>query len=205
MIRHLKDSYDKNSQIALAYFYFRFDDSEKPDAMALVRSLIKQLYCCRPNTPEAVEALHKYRENGQHPEPDELRHALIATICGFSSVYLVIDALDEYPYEVSERKKLLDNIFKIQMSGLENLHILCTSRREVDIEKTFKTLFSASAPANIDIDLMTYRYKVNHDIGLHVDKTLASETYDEWPKEVKKEVRETLVKKADGMYVSPAT
>jgi hypothetical protein len=171
--------------------------------MALARSLIKQLYCCQPNTPEAVEALRKYRENGQNPEPDNLRDALIATIRGFSSVYIVLDALDEYSLEVSERKKLLDFIRQLQSSGLTNLHVLCTSRREVDIEKAFKNLFSASMPANVDIDLLTYRYKVDHDIGLHIDKTLASETYDEWPEVLKKEVREALVEKADGMYVSP--
>jgi hypothetical protein len=171
--------------------------------MAMIRSLIKQLYCCRPNTPEAVEVLHKYRENGQHPELEVLRDALIATIRGFSSVYLVIDALDEYPYNISEREQLLANIVKIQTSKSKNLHILCTSRREVDIEKNFKTLFSNTAPANIDIDLITYRHKVDHDIGLHIDKTLASRSYDEWPEDIKKEVREALIEKADGMYVLP--
>jgi hypothetical protein len=167
--------------------------------MAIIRSLIKQLYCCRPNTPEAVELLHKYRETGQHPELQDLRDALIATVRGFSSVYLVIDALDEYAYQISERRNLLDNILQIQMSGLKNLHILCTSRREVDIEKGFKTLFLASAPASIDVNLLTYRNKVDYDIGLYIDKTLASETYDEWSEEIKKEVREALIEKADGM------
>jgi hypothetical protein len=199
VIKHLKDSYGANPQIALAYFYFRFDDPEKPNTMALVRSLIKQLYCCRPNTPEAVESLHKYRENGQNPEPDDLRDALIATMRGFSSAYIVLDALDEYSLEISERKKLLDFIRQIQNSELENLHILCTSRRETDIEKAFNGLFSASAPAKVDVNLLTYRYKVDHDIGLHIDKTLESEIYDEWSEKIKKEVREALVAKADGM------
>jgi hypothetical protein len=203
IIKHLKESYGENPQVALAYFYFRFDDPEKPNTMALIRSLIKQLYCYRPNTPEAVEALHKYRENGQNPEQDDLRNALMATIRGFSGVYLVLDALDEYSLEVSDRKKLLDFIRQIQGSQLKNLHILCTSRREQDIEKAFKTFFPDSAPANVDISLITYRRKVDYDIGLNIDKTLASETYNEWSEELKKEVRQALVERADGMYVSP--
>jgi hypothetical protein len=167
--------------------------------MALVRSLIKQLYCRRPNTPEAVEALHKYRENGQNPEPDDLWNALVATIRGFSGVYLVLDALDEYSLDVSERKRLLDFIRQIQGSELKNLHTLCTSRREADIEKAFRTLFSVSATANVDVNLINYRYKVDHDISLHIDKTLGSGTYDEWSEELKKEVRQALVERADGM------
>ncbi|CZR67570.1 uncharacterized protein PAC_17469 [Phialocephala subalpina] len=200
VIKHLKSSYGGNPQVALAYYYFRFDDQEKPNIMTLSRSLIKQLYCCRPNTPEAVEALYKYCENGQSPDADDLRTALVATIRGFSAVYLVLDALDEYSLEVSERKKVLDFIRQIHRVNLKNLHILCTSRREADIEKAFKPLFPASATGNTDVDLMAYRGKVDHDIGLHIDKTLASETYDDWSEELKMEVRQALVERADGMF-----
>jgi hypothetical protein len=142
-----------------------------------MRSLIKQLYYCRPSTPEAVEVLNKYRKNGQNPDPDDLRNALIATIRGFSGVYLTLDALDEYPVEASRRKRLLDFIRQIQNSGLQYLHILCTSRREVDIEKDLKPISSTSVTGNIDVNLESHRWTVNHDIGLHIDKTLASETY----------------------------
>ena len=163
--------------------------------------MIKQLCCCRPNTPEAVEDLHKYLENGQNPEPDDLRNALIASIRGFLSVFLVLDALDEYSLEASGRRSLLDFICQIQRPELKNLHILCTSRREVDIEKAFRPLFSTTFPGNVNLNLESYRSKINHDIGLHINKTLSSDTYDEWSKELKMEVKNALVEKADGMYV----
>ncbi|KAN0115502.1 hypothetical protein V8E51_005046 [Hyaloscypha variabilis] len=200
VIKHLKRSYDDDPQVALAYFYFRFDDQEKPSTATLARSLIKQLYCHRPNTPEAVEVLHKYRENGQNPDLDDLRNALLATIRGFSGVYIVLDALDEFAIEANNRKKLLDFIRQIHTSDLEKLHILCTSRREVDIEKTFKTLFATPSAGNIEVDLLSYRGKLDYDIGLHIDDTLASETFDDWPEELKREGRQALVEKADGMF-----
>jgi hypothetical protein len=194
-------AYGQDPQVALAYFYFRFDDKETPNTLALMRSLIKQLYCFRPNTPEAVEALHEYRKNGQNPDLDGLRNALTATIRGFSGVYLILDALDEYSLEASGRKRLLDFIRQIQNSGLQNLHILCTSRREVDIEKALKPICSTTITGNIDVNLESHRWTVNRDIGLHIDNTLASETYSEWSEELKKEVRQALVERADGMYV----
>jgi hypothetical protein len=135
-----------------------------------MRSLIKQLYCCRPNTPEAVEALHEYRKNGQNPDPEDLRNALTATIRGFSGVYLVLDALDEYSLEASGRKRLLDFIRQIQNSGLQNLHIVCTSRREVDIEKALMPICSTSVTGNIDVNLESHRRTVNHDIELHIER-----------------------------------
>jgi hypothetical protein len=168
----------------------------------VARSLVKQLYCYRPNTPEAVEALHKYREHGRSPGLDDLSSAIMATIRGFSGVYLVLDALDEYSLEVSEREKLIDLICQIHSPNLENLHILCTSRREVDIEKAFDPLFTAPSAGNIDVNLSNYRGKLDYDIGIHIDNTLASKTFYDWSDELKKEAREALVERAAGMYVS---
>ncbi|KAH8748316.1 hypothetical protein F5882DRAFT_311466, partial [Hyaloscypha sp. PMI_1271] len=129
-----------------------------------------------------------------------LRNALTATIRGFSGVYLVLDALDEYSLEASGRKRLLDFIRQIQNSRLQNLHIVCTSRREVNIEKALMPICSTSVTGNIDVNLESHRRTVNHDIGLHIDKTLASDTYIEWSQELKKEVRQALVERADGMF-----
>lgn len=101
----------------------------------------------------------------------------------------------------TKRERLLDFILQIQRSELKNLHILCTSRREVDIEKAFKSLFAVSATANVDVNLVTYRSKVDHDIGIHIKKTLASTPYDEWSPDLKDVVRQALIERADGMYV----
>jgi hypothetical protein len=60
---------------------------------------------------------------------------------------------------------------------------------------------STSGTGNIDFNLESHRRTVNHDIGLHIDTTLASDTYIEWSQELKKEVRQALVERADGMYV----
>ena len=84
---------------------------------------------------------------------------------------------------------------------MEKLHILCTSRREVDIEKAFNPLFATLSAGNIDVDLLSYRGKLDYDIGLHIDNTFASDTFDHWSEELKREGRQALVEKADGMYV----
>ncbi|KAG0646183.1 ankyrin repeat [Hyphodiscus hymeniophilus] len=187
---------DKNPQIALAFFYFRFDDQNKPDLNAMLRSLIKQLYCCRPNTLDLVETLHQYRQREQHPELSILLDALYATIRGFSSVYVVIDALDEYP---EDRMTLLEAIRCIQMSELSNLHMLCTSRRELDIEIASNSFFKTAAKFDMDLTAHARRHVVDHDIGLYIDRMLNTYQYSGWPENMKLEARDVLVKKADGM------
>jgi hypothetical protein len=163
----------------------------------MLGSLVKQLCCRRPNTPQPVNDLSQYKERGQYPDMRTLEATLAATINGFSEVYIVIDALDECPYESGERKRLLDCLRRIHMATSENLHLLCTSRREPDIEAMLKPLLSP--PSKTAVDLLIYKYAVDHDIGLYIDKTLATADYDSWPDTVKAEARSTLIKNADGM------
>jgi ankyrin repeat domain-containing protein 50 len=163
----------------------------------MLGSLIKQLCCRRPNTPRSLKDLGRYKEQGQRPDMKTLMDTLAATIHGFSDVFLVIDALDECPFDSGERKKLLDCLRRIHVAKPDNLHLLCTSRREPDIEAVFNPLLSP--PSKIALDLSIYRAAVNRDIGLYIDKTLATSDYDSWLESVKVEARATLIENADGM------
>jgi hypothetical protein len=161
----------------------------------MLGSLIKQLCCCRPNTPQPVKDLRQHKERDHYPDMETLEATLADTIYGFSNVYLVIDALDECPESV-EREKLLNCLLRIHMAASENLHLLCTSRKEPDIEAMLGPVLSS--PSNAAVDLSVYKNAVDHDIGLYIDKTLASSRYDSW-KDFKAEVRATLIENADGM------
>jgi len=160
----------------------------------MLGSLIKQLCCRRPDTPQAVQDLASCKEMGHHPDTETLENTLTATIHGFEQVYMVIDALDECPFANGTRKRLLDILRRIHNTDSPNLHILCTSRKENDIETLFNSLLHL--PHNTAIDLSKYMGPMNQDIRLYMDKTLASYT---WPESVKDEAREALIRKADGM------
>jgi hypothetical protein len=191
------DSYDFKPLKALGYFYFSFSDAEKQNTTVMLGSLIKQLCCRRPNTPQSVQDLGQYKEKGQRPDMETLEDTLVATIHGFSDVYVVIDALDECPYENGERQKLLASICRIYKKTSQNLHLLCTSRKEVDIAKAMTPLLAISS--NTTIDLLIYKEAIDHDIGLYIDKTFDSSDFVDWPKAVKQEARATLTENADGM------
>ncbi|CZT41164.1 uncharacterized protein RSE6_00877 [Rhynchosporium secalis] len=47
---------------------------------------------------------------------------------------------------------------------------------------------------------MTYKPAVDHDIGLLIDSTLASNSYKSWPEVLKAEARIDLIEKSDGMF-----
>jgi hypothetical protein len=143
----------------------------------VARFLVKQLYCYRLNTPEAVKALHKYREHRRSLGLNDLSSAIMATIRGFSGVYLILNTLDEYLLKVSEKEKLLNLICQIYLLNLENLHILCTSRKEVDIKKAFDPLFTTPSAGNINVNLSNYREKLDYNISIYINNTLALKTF----------------------------
>ena len=110
---------------------------------------------------------------------------------------MVLDALDECPFENGEREKLLESVCRVHNQASQNLRLLCTSRRETDIAAVLKSMLSTHL--KMDIDLSAHKKAIDHDIGLHIDNTFGVEPFKSWPDEIKSEARATLIEKADGM------
>jgi hypothetical protein len=201
VIKHLRDGVAASPDTALAYFFFSFSDLEKQNVVGMLSSLVKQLYASCPDTPPAIKSLGEYKKKGEHPDTKTLERVLIATARGFSSVFLIIDALDECPTLNKERKMLLDSLSRIVAAMPNNVHLFCTSRAEPDIAAAMDNLLSPPSRAAIDLTGGQRRKNLNHDIGLYIDSTFASADYDSWPAEVKAKARASLIEKADGMYV----
>ncbi|KAH6849839.1 ankyrin repeat-containing domain protein [Chaetomium sp. MPI-CAGE-AT-0009] len=202
VIEYLRDQYESDPETALAYFYFSFTDTKKQNVPAMLASLVKQLCSRRPDTPQPIKDLARYKERGERPNTPMLEAALTATMRGFSTVHIVIDGLDECPDLNRERKKLLDSLRRIVTTAPDSVHVFCTSRREPDIDAAMSHLLCP--PERQAIDLTTYRDQLDQDIGYYIDSTLESDEYSSWPESVKAEVRDKLIEKADGMiqYVS---
>lgn len=164
----------------------------------MLASMLKQMSARRPDTPEPVQSLKKYMTRGERPETEVLEAAVLATTHGFSTTFIVIDAVDECPNTDGERGKLLTSLCRIIASMPDNLHILCTSRAEPDIVTMMSNVLSPPSRDKVDLTL----YLLNHDIGLYIDKTLAKDAYDSWPDELKEEAKALLVQNADGMRVT---
>jgi hypothetical protein len=198
IIKHLKDRNDSSPETATAFFYFSFTDAKTQNVTEMLCSLIKQICCRRPNTPPSVESLTQYQEMGHRPDRKTLEDTLVDTLHGFSKVYIVLDALDECPSGNVERDNLLESLSRIHDKGLQNLHLLCTSRNEADIEAVLQPM--ASSHSNINIDLSAHKSAVDHDIGLHIDNTFSTkEPFKSWPDFIQVEAKAALIKKADGM------
>jgi hypothetical protein len=163
-------------------------------------ALIKQICAKRPITPHSVQSLDEFKVKGHRPSRKAIEDALIATVQGFDGVYVVLDALDECPLSNDKREELLKSLTRIHDQDSQNVHLLCTSRRETDIERVLKVILCSKSA--FDIDLTVRKKAVDHDIGLHINETFRTdETFKSWKDEWKDEAKSALIEKADGMYV----
>ncbi|KAH0541723.1 hypothetical protein FGG08_003815 [Glutinoglossum americanum] len=185
---------DHDSSLAVAYFYFDFNDIEKQQHEKMIRSLITQLSMQCASTPKVLESLFSSKMNGnQQPMASELLMALRQMIQNCSETFIIVDALDE----CKERQDLLTDIEEIAEWKTGKLHILATSRRERDIEEGIEHLVNDGDKICIQSTL------VSEDISTYVRERLQTDRrLKRWQNkpEAKQEIEETLTKKAEGVF-----
>lgn len=129
----------------------------------MLRSLIRQLSAGVDGFSDAVRKLSQiHRRRGSHPSRDELLITIHSVITSLKKdVFLVLDALDEFPEDGRYLKHslLLSVIKDVVEAGHSNLHLLVTSRPEMDIRGRLRSLsnppqeLSVEDPLLVDLEL----------------------------------------------------
>ena len=180
-----------DSSVALAYFYFNFNDSKKLVYRNMLHSLVFQLLgrCSGP-----LRDLYKRTDNGsEQPTLDELLEVLKKSIGFFSHAFIVIDGLDECIGP--ERTNVLKFLAEIQSWNLQPLHILVASRLEQEIKEKMESL-----PGACHVDLHGATSRIDQDIHRFLIAQLENDPHlNKWEAKEKVSIRNALVARADGM------
>ena len=126
----------------------------------------------------------------QQPTLGDLQNTLEEILYGFSSTFIILDALNE----CTEREKLLNWIQTVILKKdiTLGLHLIVTSRSEQEIEEKFMSYHS--------IDLV--EQSENHDFVVYLDYQLQNDSdLRKWNSATQELIKVTLMKQADGMYV----
>jgi hypothetical protein len=181
-----------NSRIGVAYFYFTFSDESKQRASQMLRALVLQLSVQLGGAPPALEQLYRdYSNDSNHTPPDQAVLACLQKLVQeFCDVYIILDALDECPRGKSQRA-VCQAINDIRGWSEPRLHLLVTSRDEVDICKGVK-----STPEET---IFMRNDGINKDIASWVSQRLCeSPEFRQWETHSHK-IKQALIEKADGM------
>jgi hypothetical protein len=187
IIEDLLGHYSSDPSIAVAFFYFDFNNEDTTLGVVL-RSLIQQLTMQSTTTPHALETLFKNASPHRMVAYEQLMSTLKAIIASFQAVYIVFDALDE----CLDRRRFFKAIRDIHDSELDTLHLLATSRKEQYIKNMLDGLISHEMAMKEGL--------VDSDILVHVTRTLEDDAmFSMYSPEVKEMVKTTLTRGAFGM------
>ncbi len=155
----------------------------------MLSSLIRQLSDAAKELPRVTFALaDEFRGSGREPGTRKLFSALNSIIKSFDQkVFIVIDALDECPEKAdhAKRQDLLDQINELLSEKNENLHLLTTSRKEVDIQESLQ----AVATAKLDIQT-AFRGDIEFFVGKRLKEV---PRLARWSIEIREEIKSTLL------------
>ena len=178
-----------DDKMAVAFIYCNYTERAQQTLTSLLSSLARQLIDRSNSIPETLRSsYYRHFKNGTRPSHIELLELLADIELGFSSLFLVIDALDECNSIDGTRSNLVSSLRKYLHNGSR---LLFTSRPSGDIENLLKDCPQLEIRAS------------ERDVRYHVSSRLMSE-----PRLVKhvaadagflNEILDNIVARSDGM------
>lgn len=128
----------------VVFFYFDFQDKQRQDATAMLRSLIEQLLSQSEAVPSLLNNLFTECDQGRKQPINKERYleALEQMMGMLDQVFVILDALDE----CSNQEQLFGFLRSMQAWLSAKSTFIFTSRRERDIETALCAVDGASEP-----------------------------------------------------------
>jgi hypothetical protein len=158
----------------------------------LLRSILAQLV---QQTLVVPEFLRTFYDKHQHSQPLEagLLDAIKSMLLENTQTFIIIDALDECPNIGDDRADLCSILQQLHSWAHPRLHLLVTSRKEVDLCEALESLVTFP-PISIQGSV------VKSDIRRFVRSQLESDSkLKKWSDEIKEEVEKALIEGAGGI------
>ncbi|KAM7211404.1 hypothetical protein V8F06_013204 [Rhypophila decipiens] len=185
---------NSHAKIGLAMFFFAFSDDTRQDASAMLRSLISQLSSQLGNEHRLVARLCKgYR--GTTPPDHVLVEFLRQLVQAFAGgVFIVLDALDESP-RGKQRREVLQIITDARKWAEAGLHLLLSSRDEVDIHEELEAI-----PAGHMSTVSMNNEFVDQDIAAFIASHIrTNRQIQKWEAHYE-EIEKALIEGAEGVF-----
>jgi len=177
------------THIACAYFIFDSRDSRNilQSFDGLLRSIAYQLACHFDGIPEAL--LFSYKDHGYGtttPSHDALRKIIALALGCITEAAIIINAADES----IDRDQVLEWLKSLtaDQQTHRKVHILITSRDEIDIRRHLKAF-----------NTIHVHEHTRGDIESHINSFIAKTRLSSFRKEIVDQVRNTLLEGAGGM------
>jgi Cdc6-like AAA superfamily ATPase len=152
VIDHLRRS-TQTEDVGVAFLYCNYKAQADQNVLNLLSALLRQLVQSRPDIAAPVTEIYNTKRRSK-PSIDEIFRALQSVCSNYTTVYVVVDALDECTVEEGSRGLLIDKLCDLQ-SKAEDVQLLFTSRFIPDIARKFESSLTIEVRAS-EIDVKRY-------------------------------------------------
>jgi NACHT domain len=176
----------QSDAIGVAYIYCSYKGKSDQNTTSLLAAILKQLVQAQPSIAEPVTRLYDDHANRTRPLLEEILSALQSILTNYSSVYIVVDALDECQEMDGTRSQLLAKLRDLQCKA--DMRLMVTSRFIPDIENEFKLALRLEVRAS-DADVKQFVMGQMFRLPKCVQRD----------KELQRVVQDKIVEAVDGM------
>ena len=184
---------------SLAFFYCDFRDDRKKELRGLLTSFLVQLYHQSDSYFDILSKFYSEHDKGSRPPSDDALAGCLKgllNIPGLAPVFLIVDALDEFPSPSvvrSPRAEVLSFIEELVKAQILNLRICVTSRTELDIKDVLDPLVSRAVSLHDEGGQI-------RDIEDYIKSVINKRPKKgRWKEEHKELAIDVLIKRANGM------
>ncbi|KAJ6487291.1 ankyrin repeat domain-containing protein, partial [Mycena vulgaris] len=168
---HLSAACRNNRDTGIACIYLNHKEVDNQTPSKLLAGLWRQLALDK-DISSVIENLYKqHREKGTVPSLEEVVNVLRSSLKEFSKVFVIVDALDEYPNESPgfQRETLLQYLAEMG----SNVNLMITSRPNISPESSslpnLETLDIQAAPEDIQA-YINAQIKLSPRLSKHVQR-----------------------------------
>ncbi|KAF4445698.1 Ankyrin repeat-containing domain protein [Fusarium austroafricanum] len=137
VVNELVRRYSNDDTIGIAYIYCDYLRTDEQKAIDLLASLLKQLARRQSSLPDSLKKMYNQHQSYQtRPSFNEISTALQSVSILYSTVFIMIDALDQCQASGGCRSKLLKAIFDLQDKS--KAKVFATSRNIPEITEKFR-------------------------------------------------------------------
>ncbi|KAJ7321988.1 hypothetical protein DFH08DRAFT_788589 [Mycena albidolilacea] len=178
-----------NETIGVAVLYLDHKATEAHTPTNLLAGIWQQLALGKPMASLVHELYNKHRERSTRPSLQEIYSVLHAAVSDYTCVFVVIDALDEYPEDY--RDTLLRHLWNLGSTA----RLMLTSRPHIGVDHIIPNVETLDVRASVE-DIRRYlegQILKSSRMSRHVNK----------PSGLRESIEDKIVKRSDGMRVFP--
>ncbi|KAJ7291345.1 ankyrin repeat-containing domain protein [Mycena rebaudengoi] len=185
VVDHLRNHLQSDG-VAVAAAYLNHKESEVQSPLNILAGLWWQLVSERPISAAVQKLYQKHQKQRTRPSLAEVCDIVRSTVAEWSRVFIVVDALDEYPED--HRRILLDTL-----AAIGAVSLLLTSWPNIAPEAFFPTV-----PV---VEIRAREEDIRRYIDVHIQTSARLSKHIQARPELRAEIESKIISNVDGMQV----